>query len=100
MARHSFWVILAGPTPTAFRSADRDTLLPTLRQLQRSQPDVSIRWFERGRLWESPEAARDAQRRPPEGAPRRGPGWRPGGSHEDPRARYQISRDERRARFK
>jgi hypothetical protein len=26
--------------------------------------------------------------------------WRPGGSHVDPRAKYQITRDEKRARFK
>jgi hypothetical protein len=31
---------------------------------------------------------------------RKGRDWRPGGSHKDPRARYEISRDEKRARYK
>jgi hypothetical protein len=26
--------------------------------------------------------------------------WRPGGEHRDPRARYQLTRDEKRRRFK
>lgn len=99
MARHAYWVILAGATPTAFRASTRDVLVPTLRQLQRTQPDVTLRWFERGRLWESPEAARFGLRAKPPGD-RRGEDWRPGGNHRDPRARFEISRDERRARFK
>jgi hypothetical protein len=95
-----FWVILAGNTPTAFRAKDRDTLLPTFKQLQRTQPTVSIQWFERNRLWNSPEEARAAliARREQEGGRTRE--WRPGGSHEDPRAKYQLSRDQKRARFK
>ena len=101
MARHqAFWVILAGAVPTAFRSPRREDLLPTLHQLQRTQPDVQLRWFDRGRVWESPThaAAALAQRRTRQRD--RGPGWRPGGKHEDPRAKYQLSRDEKRARFK
>jgi hypothetical protein len=100
MARHAYWVILAGTTPTAFRSSSRDVLVPTLRQLQRTQPDVTLRWFERGRLWESPEAARFGSRARPPAGDRRGEGWRPGGDHRDPHARFELTRDQRRARFK
>jgi hypothetical protein len=94
-----FWVILAGPTPTSFRARSREILLPTLYQLQQTQPDVSLKWFERGRLWSSPLEAREAlvaqrqQRRKPAD-------WRPGGAHKDPRKRFELSRDQKRARFK
>jgi hypothetical protein len=99
MARHAYWVILVGATPTAFRSSTRDGLVPTWRQLQRTQSDVTLRWFERGRLWESPEAARFGMRAKPEVEKRR-PDWRPGGDHRDPRARFELTRDQKRARFK
>jgi hypothetical protein len=100
MARHAYWVILVGATPTAFRSSTRDVLVPTWRQLQRTQPDVTLRWFERGRLWESPEAARFGLRAKPPAAERRRADWRPGGDHRDPRARFELTRDQKRARFK
>ena len=96
----AFWVIIDGTTPTAFRARDRETLLPTLRQLQNRRPDVKLRWFERNRIWMSPEEAGAAGRvRTPSG-PKRGRDWRPGGEHADPRAKYQITRDQKRARFK
>ncbi len=101
MARHqAFWVILAGAVPTAFRSPRREDLLPTLHQLQRTQSDVTLQWFDRGKLWESPEAAREALLAKRREFSDRKPEWRPGGAHRDPRARYQLSRDEKRARFK
>ena len=95
----TYWVIISGAHATAFRARAAEDLLPTLRQLQRTEPEAALRWFERGRLWASPEAARAASiKRPhPQGRDRR---WRPGGSHVDPRAKYDISRDEKRARFK
>ena len=97
--KFSYWVIVSGVHATAFRARSADDLLPTLRQLQRKEPEATLKWFERGRLWASPEAARTASiRRPrPLGRDR---SWRPGGSHVDPRAKYDISRDEKRARFK
>lgn len=94
------WVIVDGTQPTAFRARTSEELIPTLKQLQRTQPDVSMKWFERGRLWVSPEEAQEAlvaSRRAPS---RRGRDWRPGGEHKDPRAKYDIPRDEKRARFK
>ena len=100
MALHSFWVIVDGQTPTSFRSRQQEDLLPTLTQLKRTQPDVRLMWFERGRLWASPEDAKAAlieRRKAPGRRPRE---WRPGGDHVDPKAKYDIPRDERRARFK
>jgi hypothetical protein len=99
-SRKSFWVILVGATPTAFRADERDELLPTLRQLQRKHADVTLRWFARGRIWNS-QVEEHAALKAARMAPRtRGGDWRPGGTHKDPRARYEISRDEKRARFK
>lgn len=95
------WVIVDGTQPTAFRAREAEDLLPTLKQLQRTQPDVALMWFERGRLWTSPadaqQALLDRRRTPPKG---RGREWRPGGEHKDPRARPHVPRDEKRALFK
>jgi hypothetical protein len=99
-APHAFWVIVDGVTPTAFRAKQRDTLIPTLKQLQRTQPNVSLRWFDRGRLWDSPLAARDALRARRLARPDRRPEWRPGGNHVDPKERFKLTRDQKRARFK
>jgi hypothetical protein len=95
----AYWVIVSGAHATAFRARSADDLLPTLKQLQRTQPDVALKWFERGRVWASPDAAREALIRLRK-APRRDRSWRPGGEHADPRARFAVSRDEKRAKFK
>jgi hypothetical protein len=100
MAAHAFWVIVDGTTPTAFRAKERETLVPTLVQLQRTQPAVVLRWFDRGQLWDSPIAARQALLARRRMKSDRQPGWRPGGSHADPRERYKLTRDQKRARFK
>ena len=98
--QRAFWIIVQGATPTAFRARQAEDLLPTLHQLQRKQPDTVLRWFERGRFWESPEAAREASIAARRATQDRNRDWRPGGNHADPRARFKISRDEKRARFK
>jgi len=97
--RHTYWTIILEDKPTAFRAHTREELEPTLRQLQARHPDAVLMWFARGRLWESPEQARAAIPRRPGGGERRGPGWRPGGSHQDPRERFKVPRDEKRRRF-
>jgi len=97
---HSFWVIVHGSVPTAFRARQREDLLPTLVQLQRTQQEVSLVWFENGRTWESPEAAREALEARRRMARERKPSWRPGGAHIDPREKYKLTRDQKRARFK
>ncbi len=95
-----FWVILAGATPTSFRARNREDLLPTLYQLQRTQSDVTLQWFERNRLWPSPADARQALLARRARKPGRPAGWRPGGEHRDRRERFQLTRDQKRARFK
>src|SRR5437868_4706882 len=65
--RHTYWTIIVGDQPTAFRSATQDELLPTLRQLQSKHADAVMKWYARGRLWPSQEdakAAFDRDRRP------------------------------------
>jgi len=99
MPRFGHWVIIAANAPTAFRAKHRETLVPTLKQLQRTQPDAVLKWFDGGRLWSSPAEANEAKRQRRQ-TPKRPQTWRPGGTHEDPRARFELSRDEKRARFK
>lgn len=93
--RFAYWTIILEGAPTAFRSQHREDLLPTLKQLQGKHPGAEMKWFARGRLWATPEEAQAAR-----GAgERRGADWRPGGEHRDPRARFDIPRDEKRRRF-
>jgi hypothetical protein len=93
--RFTYWTIILDGQPTAFRAAEREQLLPTLKQLQTKNPDAVLKWFAHGRVWESPEdlwqlkakareAARDAAVKE-----RRGREWRPGGEHKDPRERFK-----------
>ena len=84
--RYAFWTILIDHRPTAFRAREQAELLPTLAQLRRTNDDVILKWFSRGRLWESPEEERAAQTARQE---QRGREWRPGGQHKDPRARFR-----------
>jgi hypothetical protein len=58
--RHAFWTIIYGNQPTSFRAATKEELLPTFRQLQSRHSDAVMMWFARGRLWKSPEEAREA----------------------------------------
>lgn len=96
--RFAYWTIILEGKPTAFRAQLQDELLPTFKQLQTKHPDAVMMWFSKGRLWASPEAAQAAARRP-RGDERRKPDWRPGGDHRDPRARFDVPRDEKRRRF-
>ena len=187
--RYAYWTIIFGNQPTSFRTHTQEELLPTFRQIQLKHPDAVMMWFAHGRLWKSPEDAREARfrkqqerrprpqwgNRPPRedrgpahardaraprpqpkdrwrnrpaagnrppytgkprpdsgrpptadgpapppaspkprsgdgGKPRSGEGgqrpaprgrdWRPGGEHKDPRDRFKVPRDVKRARFK
>jgi len=93
--RHAYWTILIDQKPTAFRARDRDELLPTLHQLKRTNDDVVMRYFARGKLWDSPEQAQWAARHAQKPRERRGKEWRPGGQHRDPRARFEQQQRER-----
>jgi hypothetical protein len=93
--RYAYWTILIDNQPTAFRAHQQEDLLPTLAQLRRTNADVVLKWFARGRVWDSPEAEREAQRRPREERSRE---WRPGGVHKDPRDRFKKKdKDKKRA---
>ena len=101
--RHHYWTIILEGKPTAFRAHLQEELIPTLRQLQARHPDAVLKWFARGRLWDSQEQERDEaiarrsnKRTTPEPRPR---DWRPGGEHKDPRDRFKVPRDEKRRRF-
>jgi len=120
--RFSYWTIIAGGLPTAFRAADRDELMPTFTRLKEKHPDAEMKWFARGKLWASPEEAREHSERHRDGArgngrrdargaatgtgrsdrPRepRGKDWRPGGEHRDPRQDFADARKARNQRFK
>jgi hypothetical protein len=56
--RYAYWTIIAGGLPTAFRAAERSELEPTFQRLREKHPDAEMKWFARGKLWDSPEAAR------------------------------------------
>jgi len=95
--RFAYWTILIDGKPTAFRARDQQELLPTVAQLKRTNQDVVMKWFARGRLWESPEAQRATARRPPVLSEKRGADWRPGGAHKDPRDRFKKKHRPERA---
>jgi hypothetical protein len=94
--RFAYWTILIDGKPTAFRARDPQELLPTLGQLKRTNQDVVMKWFARGKLWDSPEAERAAGR-PAFTGEKRGADWRPGGSHKDPRDRFKKKNRPERA---
>lgn len=86
--RFAYWTILIDDKPTAFRAQKQEELLPTFKQLSRTNPNIVMRWFARGRLWDNPEQAQWALTNAPKKRERRGPDWRPGGQNKDPRARF------------
>jgi hypothetical protein len=96
--RYAFWTILIDHQPTAFRAREQAELVPTLVQLRRTNDDVILKWFSRGRLWDSPEQEREAQRKPKPPRELRTRDWRPGGTHKDPRARFKKKRGRRQPR--
>ena len=92
--RYAYWTILVDNLPTAFRATTREDLQPTFEQLRRKSPTAVMRWFARGKLWDSPEHAARAGR---EEGERRTKGWRPGGDHRDPRERFELERKAKNA---
>ena len=103
--RYAYWTIIAGGLPTAFRAADRDELLPTFQRIKEKHPDAQMKWFARGKLWESQDAARIAEKRGGRGrarldeaghdSQRRSRDWRPGGEHRDPRQKFVDAKKQR-----
>lgn len=102
--RFAYWTIVAGGLPTAFRTSEREELLPTFNRLKEKHPDAEIKYFARGRLWASQDEARQEaearraavdQRRGAHGGTSRGRDWRPGGEHRDPRQHFKDAKKER-----
>jgi hypothetical protein len=52
-----------------------------------------MKWFARGRLWDTPEQAQWAGKNLNASTEKRGKEWRPGGQHKDPRARFDRQKD-------
>jgi hypothetical protein len=113
--RHAYWTILIDDQPTAFRAHDPEELVPTLNRLREKNPTAVMKWFERGQLFDSRDAARQAgmgqgERRweGPRPEPRhrtwqaepRDKNWRPGGDHRDPRQPYKDAKKAKWTRFK
>lgn len=94
--RYVYWTILIDGKATAFRAREREELMPTVAQLRRTSEDVALRYFSKGKLWDSPEQAQWADQQPPRARERRGVEWRPGGTHRDPRARVPSGTRQRR----
>jgi hypothetical protein len=91
--RYAYWTIIAGGLPTAFRAAAREELLPTFQRIKQKHADAQMKYFARGKLWESQEAARTAETR--KGT--RDRDWRPGGDHRDPRQKFIDAKKQRNA---
>src|SRR5919106_5340164 len=90
--RFVYWTILAGGLPTAFRATEREELLPTFKRIQEKHPDAEMKYFAKGKLWDSREAAyAPVDRR----GDTRGRDWRPGGEHRDPRQTFKDAKKER-----
>jgi hypothetical protein len=94
--RYAYWTILIDGKPTAFRATKQEELQPTLVQLQRTNTSVVMKWFARGKIWENPEQAQWASQNMAGVGEKRGSAWRPGGSHEDPRARFDRKKRDNR----
>ena len=93
--RYAYWTILIDGTATAFRAREREELVPTFNQLARKNADIAMKYFARGKLWDTPEqaqwAGKNLRREVPDD--KRSRDWRPGGEHKDPRARFLKSKD-------
>jgi hypothetical protein len=100
VSRFLYWTILIGDEPTSFRAAEAAELKPTLVQLQRTNPEARLVWFERGRIWGSPAEAHAARLGDRATAKSRSSTWRPGGKHVDPRQKYKDAKKAKWTRFK
>jgi 23S rRNA pseudouridine2605 synthase len=109
--RFAYWTIILDGIPTSFRAKEQSELQPTFNALKRKNPGAIMKWFSGGRLWDSPEQAkeerqlaRDRQfREERDRQPRdvhRSKDWRPGGEHRDPRDKYKLPPGEARKRWK
>src|SRR5687767_1221434 len=96
--RFSYWTIIAGGLPTAFRATEREELMPTFTRLREKHPDAEMKWFARGKLWDSPEAVRADTERRRGGFAREGGGTAPNREGDAPRQGATDTRDRSRHR--
>ena len=59
--RFAYWTIILDGTPTSFRTKEREDILPLYNQLKAKNPAALLKWFSGGRLWDSPEQAKDVR---------------------------------------
>ena len=59
--RFAYWTIILDGAPTSFRMKDRDEILPLFNQLKAKNPGALLKWFSGGRLWDSPEQAKEVR---------------------------------------
>jgi 23S rRNA pseudouridine2605 synthase len=59
--RFAYWTIILDDVPTSFRTKDREEILPLFNQLKAKNPGALLKWFSGGRLWDSPEQAREVR---------------------------------------
>ena len=59
--RFAYWTIILDGTPTSFRTKEREDILPLFNQLKAKNPAALLKWFSGGRLWDSPEQAKDVR---------------------------------------
>ena len=59
--RFAYWTIILDDAPTSFRTKEREEILPLFNQLKAKNPSALLKWFSGGKLWDSPEQAREAR---------------------------------------
>lgn len=59
--RFAFWTIILDGAPTSFRTRERDEILPLFNQLKAKNPTAELKWFSGGKLWDSPEQAKEVR---------------------------------------
>jgi hypothetical protein len=59
--RFAYWTIILDGAPTSFRTKERDEILPLFNQLKAKNPAALLKWFSGGRLWDSPEQAKEVR---------------------------------------
>ena len=57
--RFAYWTIILDGVATSFRARERDEILPLFNQLKKKDPTALLKWFSGGKLWDSPEQARE-----------------------------------------
>jgi len=59
--RFAYWTIILDGVPTSFRTKEREEILPLFNQMKAKNPGALLKWFSGGRLWDSPEQAREVR---------------------------------------